>query len=194
MRRSCCWIRCPQDRGLPTDTGQLNRPPDRLGRKRGQTLNPNTGSGRRQHLGASPSFRGRLAVLMAQGESGYWPGSGAALADRIQETLTLLRLMCKRAFEKITTIRFQITADSMPFTILQIRMTTRRSSGSGPNRYRRSRRVPKTRTGRTNGNLLPRSEAKPEDAGKGRCVSGSGNTVAMVITDEGPVEFHPDRG
>ena len=37
---------------------------------------------------------------MAQGESGYWPGSGAALADRIQETLTLLRLMCKRAFEK----------------------------------------------------------------------------------------------
>ena len=25
---------------------------------------------------------------------------GAAFADRIQETLTLLRLMCKRAFEK----------------------------------------------------------------------------------------------
>ena len=42
--------------------------------------------------------------------------------------------------------------------------------------------------------LLPRSEAKPEDAGKGRCVSGSGNAGAMVITDEGPVEFHPDRG
>ena len=82
---------------VPTDTGQLNRPPDRRGRKRGQTLIPNTGSGRRQHLGASPSFRGRLAVLMAQGESGYWPGSGAALADRIQETLTLLRLMYKRA-------------------------------------------------------------------------------------------------
>ena len=45
---------------------------------------------------------------------------GAAFADRIQETLTLLRLMYKHAFEKITTIRFQITADSTPLTALQL--------------------------------------------------------------------------
>ena len=55
------------------------------------------------------------------------------------------------------------------------------------NRCRRSWRSPqtRTRTERTNGNPIPRSEAKPEDAGKGRCVSGSGNAGAMVITDEG---------
>ena len=160
-------------------------------------MKPRAGSGRSLHQlgGSSAGGSGARDRGLGQGaEIEVKADQGAAFADRIQETLTLLRLMYKRAFEKITTIRFQITADSMPFTILQIRMTTRRSSGSEPNRYRRSRRVPKTRTGRTNGNLLPRSEAKPEDAGKGRCVSGSGNTVAMVITDEGPVEFHPDRG
>ena len=55
------------------------------------------------------------------------------------------------------------------------------------NRCRRSWRSPqtRTRTERTNGSPIPRSEAKPEDAGKGRCVSGSGNAGAMVITDEG---------
>ena len=51
------------------------------------------------------------------------------------------------------------------------------------------------RIGRTNRNPIPqRTEAKPDDPGKGRGVSGSGNAVATVITDEGPVEFHPDRG
>ena len=146
--------------------------------------------------GAGRRRRNRSGIMAANRSEGSKSGSRiwAAFPDRNQETLTQMRLMYKRAFEKITTIRFQITADSVPFTILQIRMTTRRSSGSGPNRCRRSRRAPQTRTGRTNGNLLPRSEAKPEDAGKGRCVSGSGNAVAMVITDESPVEFHPDRG
>ena len=55
------------------------------------------------------------------------------------------------------------------------------------NRCRPSWRSPqtRTRTERTIENPIPRSEAKPEDAGKGRCVSGSGNAGAMVITDEG---------
>ena len=55
------------------------------------------------------------------------------------------------------------------------------------NRCRPSWRSPqtRTRTERTIENPFPRSEAKPEDAGKGRCVSGSGNAGAMVITDEG---------
>ena len=51
------------------------------------------------------------------------------------------------------------------------------------------------RIGRTNRNPIPqRTEAKPDDPGKGRGVSESGNAVATLITDEGPVEFHPDRG
>ena len=122
----------------------------------GWRMKPRAGSGQSLHQIE------RLAVLMAQSEGnesmrdhgsdqgeGGKSGSriGAAFADRIQETLTQMRLMCKRAFEKITTIRFQITADSVPFTILQIRMTTRRSSGSGPNRCRRSRRAPQTLDG-----------------------------------------------
>ena len=55
------------------------------------------------------------------------------------------------------------------------------------NRCRPSWRSPqtRTRTERTIENPIPRSEAKPEDAGKGRCVSGSGNAGAMAITDEG---------
>ena len=67
-----------KNRGLPTDTDQLNRPQVDLAGKDGQTLIPNIGSGRRQHLRASPSFRGHFGC--SDGAGREWQ-----LSDQIIE-------------------------------------------------------------------------------------------------------------
>ena len=77
--------------------------------------------------GAFPSS-GEPGGCLGPDQSGVFTNSGdhpqadqgAVFADRNQVTLTQMRLMYKRAFEKITTIRFQITADSTPLTALQL--------------------------------------------------------------------------